>query len=173
MKTALPGCTDGARKVLTHRLLAITGDRFINAGTMTMQRRSSACTAPLQGESLRKRARRSASTPPLGTPLVQPALADTGPDPSALDMIADTIDGSAPAVLSIDDAIAYTQAAKYCHAGVIQRELPRYFLPLLCSLDTAQVRMQSCRQCVLQCTTSVRDSQDADSIRVNYKATQW
>lgn len=130
-KVELPGSN---RKIQTHKLLALTGHRFIRAMTPT----EAACDA-LERPCKQPRCESDRAA---GDALAVPAAAADGPDNAALNCVADAINGDAPAKMTIAEAIAFARAASFCNADAVLKALPSYMLMNVNS--TAMVRSHSC-----------------------------
>jgi hypothetical protein len=124
----LPGCSSF---VLTHKVMALTGRRFVNS--ISLQQ-----AAP----DLERQPRKKRCTRADVVTADKDATVAAGDAPSAQAMrhIADTMNEKAPEKLTLDQALAFVEGAKFCMVDSILLAMPKYLQPILDHAPLQQVR---------------------------------
>lgn len=146
-KLALPG---SSRTILTHKVMAITGRRFVTAGATAAQQPPGAQAAINTTGRPRKQPRRTRakSSKSDGDQAAMPAVATDCPDSVAMDRVADAINGNSPGCMTVAQTITFAHAASFCNADAILKALPDY---TFWSADTCEYSLVRALVCTPMC----------------------
>lgn len=124
-KLALPG---SSRNIQLHKVMAITGRRFVTAGATATQQLSGAQAAGKTTGRPRKQPRRTRtkSSRSESDQAAMPLVATDCPNSAAMDRVADAINGNASGSMTAAEVVAFARAASFCNADAILQALPDY-----------------------------------------------
>jgi hypothetical protein len=138
IRMQVPG-TD--RWMMTHRLMAFTGGRFVNAHSLRALGQpfaSSLCVENRDQNAGKGKRKRRCAEAAASTFVKSSRLQQLNDDAAAL--LVDVMTSNAPSELSISQILELVAAAEYCMAGCVIDGLSSFLAPMLASAPCQEVR---------------------------------